>query len=203
MGSTTLLWYPREFYNVEALHQALRVLADAGQLGESCTICGPKAFSEHLPTNLVSIAFYSSNAREALGACRSAIIVTDNHGRGDQALRHALTMDLPTVQIDTRLMRVAHRNQGKYDRYGGRGTPWGNPHDLVSAGSREEAIRRFRYDWDRDLLQSPDLKARALSELAGKTVACSCRPLDCHLDVIAKHVNRNCPADILPHNIRD
>jgi hypothetical protein len=66
-----------------------------------------------------------------------------------------------------------------------RASPFANPFSVKTYG-REEAIRRYR---DR-LLSDPDLLDRAHRELAGKDLACWCKPADrCHADVLIEVAN--------------
>jgi uncharacterized protein DUF4326 len=68
-----------------------------------------------------------------------------------------------------------------------RASPFANPFSVKTYG-RDEAIRRYR---DR-LLGDPDLLDRARGELAGKDLACWCRPDDqCHADVLIEVVNES------------
>jgi uncharacterized protein DUF4326 len=61
-------------------------------------------------------------------------------------------------------------------------SPWANYFSVKKWG-REEAIRRY----EDKLRDTPELLAR-LPELRGKTLACWCKPQDCHGDVLARLV---------------
>ena len=63
--------------------------------------------------------------------------------------------------------------------------PWGNPFVIGCDGTREEVIAKHRA-W---LLSQPELVERARKELKGKTLACCCKPLACHGDVLAEIAN--------------
>lgn len=70
-----------------------------------------------------------------------------------------------------------------------RASPFANPFSVKKYG-REEAIRLYR---DR-LLSDPDLLGAARRELAGKDLACWCRPADhCHADVLIELANEPGP----------
>jgi DNA modification methylase len=63
--------------------------------------------------------------------------------------------------------------------------PWGNP---FKNGTREENVSRYRA-W----LHAPEqagLRERARLELRGKVLACCCKPLACHGDVLAAYVDQ-------------
>lgn len=65
---------------------------------------------------------------------------------------------------------------------------YGNPfHINLRAGiTREMVIESFR----RWLLSRPDLIAEFRRDLRGKRLGCCCKPLACHVDVIAEIVDR-------------
>jgi hypothetical protein len=77
----------------------------------------------------------------------------------------------------------------KYDVYIGRGSGFGNPYAIGFDGDRDEVIRMFNYDFDRDLLKDGvDFKNR-LNLLKGKILGCHCKPLSCHGDILAEYLN--------------
>jgi Domain of unknown function (DUF4326) len=60
-----------------------------------------------------------------------------------------------------------------------RPTRWGNPYQVATHG-REQALALFR----RHLADHPELVAAARRELAGKDLACWCKPGEaCHADI--------------------
>lgn len=78
------------------------------------------------------------------------------------------------------------------DVYIGRGSKWGNPYShkdgtkaQYRVASRDQAIACYAM-W---LLEHPNLVAQAQQALAGKTLACFCKPLGCHGDVLAYLAN--------------
>ncbi len=86
--------------------------------------------------------------------------------------------------------RVVHCKKAEFDVYIGRPSKWGNPFTHIAdrktaaqfvVATREEAVRRYEA-WVRT---QPHLMA-ALGELRGKTLACWCKPLSCHGDVLAR-----------------
>jgi hypothetical protein len=75
--------------------------------------------------------------------------------------------------------------------YIGRGSDWGNPYSMYDAGdegmdSRDEVIRKYKYDFTRDLLKTKRAEAIRLS---GKRLGCFCKPDACHGDVLAEYLN--------------
>lgn len=72
--------------------------------------------------------------------------------------------------------------------YIGRGSYWGNPYSMFTAGeSREEVIRKFKYDFDFDKFAKKNKSE--VYKLAGKRLGCFCKPDACHGDVLAEFLN--------------
>lgn len=87
--------------------------------------------------------------------------------------------------------------------YVGRGSRWGNPHAVGSAGftsqgvefehTHETAVRAYRY-WIKTGLVDAIIARESLDLLRGKNLACWC-PLDqpCHADVLLELANQETP----------
>lgn len=83
------------------------------------------------------------------------------------------------------------KNGDKYDVYVGRPTKWGNPFRMIpgfAAGGKYEdgrakALRSYRL-WMLMPSQA-DLRETVRKELRGKVLACYCKPLECHGDLLA------------------
>ena len=66
-----------------------------------------------------------------------------------------------------------------------RRTKWGNPFRIGRNGSREKVIARYRaHLWRR--IRAGEVTLEELAELDGCWLACWCKPLPCHGDVIAR-----------------
>ncbi len=88
---------------------------------------------------------------------------------------------------DFQLTKLVNIDKGeKYDVYIGRKSPWGNPYIIGIDGDRTEVIRKYRYDFYRDLL--PFKKEETIG-LKGKILGCHCKPASCHGDVIIDYFN--------------
>lgn len=96
------------------------------------------------------------------------------------------------IRMTVQLTSVVHCKRDRYDVYIGRPSKWGNPFTHVSdrktkaafvVESREEAISRYE-----EYLYSSGLIAD-IEELRGKVLACWCKPLSCHGDVLARLLN--------------
>jgi hypothetical protein len=85
--------------------------------------------------------------------------------------------------------KVVHCKKSVYDVYIGRPSKWGNPFshkegtkaEFVVA-TRDEAVEKYR-EW---INNQPELIEQAKKELTGKVIACWCKPLACHGDILAE-----------------
>ncbi len=75
---------------------------------------------------------------------------------------------------------VVHKRD-PHDVYIGRPSPWGNPFVIGRDGTREEVITKYEA-W---IKSKPELM-KQLHLLKGKRLACWCKPLACHGDVLAR-----------------
>lgn len=103
---------------------------------------------------------------------------------------------IPNRTIVVPITRVVNKDRGdEFDVYIGRGTKWGNPYAVgfgqapgEQADSREEAIRKFAYDFSKGFLGDKHFM-KELEKLQGKRLGCHCKPLACHGDVLAEFLN--------------
>jgi hypothetical protein len=120
--------------------------------------------------------------------------VTDDEIVADAERRYAGLM--PELRSAT-VVNVHATDQ--FDVYVGRGRDpvsgdlgrWGNPFSVDRYG-RAGAMRRY-FEW---LESQPDLVERARRDLAGKVLACWCKPKQCHGDVLAGIANGKTLAEI-------
>jgi len=92
--------------------------------------------------------------------------------------------------IETPVTTVVNKDAGsRFDIYIGRGTPFGNPYPIGAAGDRAEVIRKYKYDFDRRLLDFFLDHDEKVAALRGKVLGCHCKPYACHGDVIAEYIN--------------
>lgn len=91
------------------------------------------------------------------------------------------------INIKKELQFQGVRSAPGYE-YIGRGSYWGNPYSMYEDGEdREEIIRKFKYDFERDLF--PNKSKQEVYKLAGKRLGCFCKPDACHGDVLADYLN--------------
>lgn len=69
--------------------------------------------------------------------------------------------------------------------YVGRPSKWGNPFALTQEELRPQVIQ----DYERWLLQQPDLVAAARVELRGRNLVCWCHPKPCHGSILLRVAN--------------
>ena len=69
-----------------------------------------------------------------------------------------------------------------------RSTPWGNPYEKGKHGTAEQCVRLYIARYTDDAA----FRARVRKELAGKDLACWCKPGDpCHAEVLLRWANEN------------
>jgi len=85
--------------------------------------------------------------------------------------------------VSTRVVNL--RSKEPYDVDISRRGPWGNPFRISGEASRDEVIRKFTNWVINDSSQRARWIREHVHELRGKTLACWCKPADCHGDVLA------------------
>lgn len=91
------------------------------------------------------------------------------------------------INIKTEKNYENKKNSKNYE-YIGRGSYWGNPHSMYEKGeSREEVIRKYKYDFDYDKFINKEKKN--VYKLNGKRLGCFCKPEACHGDILADYLN--------------
>ena len=106
---------------------------------------------------------------------------------------NALIRDIK-IQI-TRVVNIKYKTEYKglkstnsYE-YIGRGSYWGNNYSMFESGEdREDVIRKYKYDFDKDLFI--DKSKSEIHKIAGKILGCFCKPENCHGDILADYLNK-------------
>lgn len=132
-----------------------------------------------------------SEVRRALNNSDHLLLLWD--GRGfTELLFEARLAGLPTKVNTIEVTEVVNRDRNEpFDAYVGRGTPWGNPFHVGKQDGqyeRDEAIEKYRQHFREKILTDESLRKGLLS-LRGLRIACHCKPLACHGDVIAEYLN--------------
>lgn len=104
--------------------------------------------------------------------------------------REVLSERIPVRYIKDNITFVSNKDKGDhFDTYIGRGTLWGNPYAIGHDGDRDEVIRKFKYDFERDFLRGGTEFKEKLNALRGHTLGCHCKPYACHGDILAHYLN--------------
>lgn len=72
----------------------------------------------------------------------------------------------------------------------GRPSIYGNPFILGPDGNRDEVCDKYEIYFNERIENDPDFK-KEVSKLKNKVIACCCKPKRCHLDTIARWLNKN------------
>lgn len=121
-------------------------------------------------------------------------------------LFEARLRSIPTKVVPFQTTVVVNKDrESQYDVYVGRGTLWGNPfHVGTQEGQfdRKDAIEKYKQHFEKNMLGNESIY-RGLLGLRGKRIACHCKPLACHGDVIASYLNAMDPnEDDMRDNLR-
>jgi hypothetical protein len=181
--------------NVRDADGTVRFAADFNSPGERCTLnalkkhgkpyidFNPLSPSAHPPTfkkwlidNQIRVLNVAGNAEQTAPGMFNAVVAFLVHALGTPAR--------------TTVMNQKHELILPDYVYIGRGSKWGNPYshvastraEVVRVPTREIAIEKYR----EYLRGQPALIAAARTELRGKVLACFCKPLPCHGDILAR-----------------
>lgn len=94
---------------------------------------------------------------------------------------------------ETTVVNIKRTGPGGWDVYIGRAMPrqglrtskWANHFKVGQDGTRDDVIRKYR----EHIMKTPVLLAQ-VGDLRGKRLACWCKPLPCHGDVLAQLADR-------------
>jgi hypothetical protein len=101
-------------------------------------------------------------------------------------------LNIPNRIFPVQITKVCNKDKGdSFDIYIGRGSPWGNPFPIdhhEDGAKRKDVIDKYKKYFQDEFVSNPE-KLGAILSLRGKRLACHCKPLDCHGDVIAEFLN--------------
>lgn len=140
-------------------------------------------------SDLVTSTNQLSDSEEIVHRATHGIVFDGQHDIVDLASRLE-ERGVKVRLIKSALTTVVNKDRGeKYDVYIGRGSEFGNPHAIGFGGDRDEVIRKFAYDFERDFLRGgADLKEK-LKQYKGKRLGCHCAPAPCHGDILVEYLN--------------
>lgn len=185
---TVLIAYPQEFSCYGKFERKISsILSNFSQFYIAYPADDNNFISKHLSSDArVSDDLSSPFDEEQLNNITHAIIFNDGE-TFNHLIENAKKSGIKSRIIDTGLTKVINIDKGGvHDIYIGRGSDWGNPYAIGFDGDRDEVIRKYQYDFERDFLKSS--KEDAL-QLKGKVLGCHCKPAACHGDVIANYLN--------------
>ncbi len=185
---TVLIAYPQEFSCYGKFERKISsILSNFNQFCIAYPADDNNFIRKHLSTdNRVNDALSSPFDEEHLNNITHAIIFNDGE-TFNHLIDNANKNGIKSRIIDTELTKVVNIDKGgSHDVYIGRGSDWGNPYAIGFDGDRDEVIRKYQYDFERNFLKSS--KEDAL-RLKGKILGCHCKPAACHGDVIANYLN--------------
>jgi len=85
------------------------------------------------------------------------------------------------------MTKIVHIKDNNYDIYIGRGSIFGNPFRIGVDGNRKQVIEKYKkYFYKR--INNDEMFKIAVLKLKDKVLACYCKPLDCHGDVIKEYL---------------
>lgn len=85
---------------------------------------------------------------------------------------------------------LVNRHKGEFDVYIGRGSMWGNPHEIdKSKGHTRQIVVEMYREHLYNGLETGLFKIEDFLALSGLRIGCSCAPLVCHGDVIIEVFN--------------
>ncbi len=190
-----LIAYPKTFLSYDKFERKLtNILANFNKFYVAYMADDNHFINKHLLLDKrVGKIITASINEEHLSKVSHAVIFNDGQ-TFNHLIDKARNQGIKARVINTSITRVANKDKGeKYDVYIGRGSNWGNPHAVGFGASpgeeqndREEAIRKYKYDFEKGFLKKN--KKEAL-KLRGKILGCHCKPLACHGDVLAEYLN--------------
>lgn len=132
-----------------------------------------------------------SEIRQALNSVDHLLLLWDGRTLTN-LLFEARLCQKPTKTFAVETALVVNKDRGDdFDVYIGRGTPWGNPYPvgkLEGQYERDESIALYKTHFEKNIIANPSLR-KGLLGLRGMRLACHCKPLACHGDVIVSYLN--------------
>jgi hypothetical protein len=144
-----------------------------------------------LKTNLTTRA----NIRKILSDIDHVLLFWDGRSM-TELLFQARLQGVPIKAHPFETVEIVNKEKtSDFDAYIGRGTPWGNPFQVGTQEGkfdRSEAIEKYKSHFESNILGDSSLR-KGLLGLRGMRLACHCKPLPCHGDVIAAYLNSQDP----------
>ena len=192
-----LILYPSAFQCQSKFNRKLQAILARSSAFSVVYLQDPHGYIQSLFAEDARVSCLEQAASLEEAAATHAVVFDDGEEFPDERA-WLVRQELPMREIKIKITRVVNidkqtefaglRSTPSYE-YIGRGAYWGNPHSMFEAGeTREEVIRKFKYDFDYDKFIKIDVSR--VHELAGKRLGCFCKPSPCHGDVLADFLNR-------------
>lgn len=190
---TILIAYPKEFICYPKFERKISKIFSSLSNFSLAIISDYNGFIEKKLQDDQRIHNAIKTSEEKLEQVTHAVIFDDGESF-TQIISELKQKGIVSRVIDTNITRVVNVDKDeKYDVYIGRGSAWGNPYAVgfgngpdEEQNDRDEAIRKYKYDFDKGYLKSS--KEQVL-KLRGKTLGCHCKPAACHGDILANYLN--------------
>jgi hypothetical protein len=195
-SSSLLIGLPKDFGFRNLFSKKINILLTALQVDQVAVIQDSKSIAKSYFSDLgVSVkqidAFSRISLKRKLAPYTHIVVFWDGEDLSDLVFTAKL-LGKPLRIVPVEITKVRNKDKDEpFDVYIGRGTPWGNPFPIGKGGvgdTREDVIRKYKEYFEQELVSDPE-KQKALLSLRGYRLACHCKPLACHGDVIANYLN--------------
>lgn len=194
--TSLLIGLPKGFGFRNFFARKLEILLSSFQVGEVAVMQDTKSIARSYFSEIgISVqqidAIPRLSLKRKLEQFSHLIIFWDGEDLSD-VIFTAKLLKKPMRIVPVEITKVRNKDKDEpFDVYIGRGTPWGNPFPIGMGGigdTRDDVIRKYKEYFENELLSDPE-KKKALLSLKGYRLACHCKPLACHGDVIASYLN--------------
>ncbi|EPM4295009.1 DUF4326 domain-containing protein [Vibrio parahaemolyticus] len=194
--NTLLILYPKEFKAYSKFERKLKKITSKMGSFQLVTTHDFNGFIKRFAKENIPISTIIEHSDwESLKPTHA--VVFDDGEEFYNEVKRLKSKNIPLREIRILITRVVNIKtdkefNGQVDTpnysYIGRGSYWGNPYSMHEENhSREEVIRKFKYDFDFEKFPNKDKKE--VFKLAGKRLGCFCKPEACHGDVLADYLN--------------
>jgi hypothetical protein len=195
MKNNILILYPKEFNSYSKFSRKITRITQKLDIFNIYYYNDFNNFiSKFIEDSNISIKSYKTNNLKEI----SHAIIFDDGEEFTKEQYYCKNNNIPIRLINILITRVINikndlsfdKNNPKYE-YIGRGSYWGNPYSLLDNNfddiTRENVINQFKYDFENDAFINK--KKSEVFKLAGKRLACFCKPEACHGDILADFLN--------------
>lgn len=195
MKNNILILYPKEFNSYSKFSRKVSKIIQNLDIFNIYYYADFNNFiSKFIEDSNISIKSYKTNNLKEI----THAIIFDDGEEFMEERDYFKNNNIPTRLINILITRVINiKNDSNFDKknpkyeYIGRGSYWGNPYSLLDNNfddiTRENVINQFKYDFENDTFINK--KKSEVFKLAGKRLACFCKPEACHGDILANFLN--------------